>query len=293
MEYYSSKEIAPGVIRITDCSVTCMYLVIGEEKAAVLDTGVGCGNLLDYIRTLTDRPLICLISHGHVDHAMGAGVFDTAYMSHEDAYVYEEHKKIAFRKQYARLFQITRGLRGVGFLLGHPEWEQTREMDAFEELHIGDTFDLGGEIIEVCPGKGHTKGNVTFLLQNHRLLMTGDACNTNVFLYDWYSASVEEYLEAMKQLKERVDGRYDKILLCHGNDASLTQQPGLIEGAIWLCEAIMDGRDKRIHTRQFGGVTAYSTKKPGKPEEDIGDHSLCSILYNIDRIRKQDSPEQQ
>ena len=50
-----------------------MYLVEGTEKAALIDTGYGVGNLKGYIKTLTEKPLIVLITHGHLDHVAGAG----------------------------------------------------------------------------------------------------------------------------------------------------------------------------------------------------------------------------
>jgi glyoxylase-like metal-dependent hydrolase (beta-lactamase superfamily II) len=65
-----------------------MYLIEGKEKAALIDTGVGVGDLKPFIRELTDKPLIVLVTHGHVDHALGAVSFDEVYMSHIDETVY-------------------------------------------------------------------------------------------------------------------------------------------------------------------------------------------------------------
>lgn len=46
----------------------------------------------------TDKPVIVLVTHGHVDHAMGAAEFENVYMSHEDDYIYEKHGTDAFRR---------------------------------------------------------------------------------------------------------------------------------------------------------------------------------------------------
>lgn len=42
----------------------------------LLDTGTG--SMKSCVQELTDKPFIVLLSHGHVDHAMGAPEFDEA-----------------------------------------------------------------------------------------------------------------------------------------------------------------------------------------------------------------------
>ncbi|MFJ5760653.1 MBL fold metallo-hydrolase [Neobacillus sp. NPDC093182] len=53
-----------------------MYLVEGTVRAALIDTGTGVGDLKAYIDNLTDKPYFVMLTHGHVDHAMGAPAFD-------------------------------------------------------------------------------------------------------------------------------------------------------------------------------------------------------------------------
>ena len=96
--YFTSQQIASGVYRNTDISMTKMYLVICTEKAAVLDAGIGYGNLHEYVRTITDKPLIVLISHGHLDHAMGTGAFPgDVYMNHNDIKICIAHQDVEKR----------------------------------------------------------------------------------------------------------------------------------------------------------------------------------------------------
>jgi hypothetical protein len=35
-----------------------MFLLVGDEKAIVIDSGIGVGDLKGFIRTLTDKPLM-------------------------------------------------------------------------------------------------------------------------------------------------------------------------------------------------------------------------------------------
>jgi glyoxylase-like metal-dependent hydrolase (beta-lactamase superfamily II) len=44
------------------------YLVIGTEQAALIDTGMGIGNIQTEVKRLTDLPVIVINTHGHFDH---------------------------------------------------------------------------------------------------------------------------------------------------------------------------------------------------------------------------------
>lgn len=90
-ELFRVRKINSRLIRITDVADTHMYLVLGDNKAALLDTGVGVGDLRALVEKLTDKPVTVLITHGHIDHAMGAGQFEKAHMNPKDHDLFIEH----------------------------------------------------------------------------------------------------------------------------------------------------------------------------------------------------------
>jgi glyoxylase-like metal-dependent hydrolase (beta-lactamase superfamily II) len=49
-----------------------LWLVAGRDRALLIDAGVGVAPLRPLIESLTDRPVICLLTHSHYDH-MGGG----------------------------------------------------------------------------------------------------------------------------------------------------------------------------------------------------------------------------
>ena len=99
VEFFSEK-CSEHVTRIYGLAGEQMYLVEGTQKAALVDTGSGAGSLRQYVETLTERPVIVLLTHGHVDHAMGAPEFDTVYMSRKDDYIYMQHRELEVRKRF-------------------------------------------------------------------------------------------------------------------------------------------------------------------------------------------------
>ena len=283
LNYYLTVNLAPNIIEIDDICMTKMFLVIGEDKAVLIDCGIGLGNVYEYVRTLTDKPLSVIITHGHLDHAMGSGSFPDdvpVYMSPLDDYIYPEHTALDKRMGYFhgnKLFSL--GLKGLFIKDDNLDWITPASLDRFLPLNVGDTFDLGNEVLRICPGAGHTKGCITVLFEKARILLLGDAINGGTFLFDDYSLPVSELKKTLMQLKEETDGKYDKALFCHG----MNGKPGFgdvntVNGGIWLCDAILEGRDKKIKTKRMG-KDCYMTKK-FMSKEDIGDGSTCNIIYS-------------
>ena len=96
--FYQVEPLFPGLTRIWDVARTAMYLVEGADRAVLIDTGVGLKGLKELVDGLTDKPLTILLTHGHVDHAMGAAEFEEVYMNHADDYIYVQHADMGFRR---------------------------------------------------------------------------------------------------------------------------------------------------------------------------------------------------
>ena len=71
-------EFAPNTYEIDEFDCVSVFLFVGTERALLLDTGTGVGDIRGLVEDLTDKPVTELNSHGHPDHAMGAPEFETA-----------------------------------------------------------------------------------------------------------------------------------------------------------------------------------------------------------------------
>lgn len=60
-------------------------MLIGEERAALIDTGLGIDNIKRITDQLTDLPIIVLTTHVHTDHIGSHQEFDTIYVHEDDA----------------------------------------------------------------------------------------------------------------------------------------------------------------------------------------------------------------
>lgn len=265
---FKTEKVNERITRIFAFGTELMYLVEGEKRCALLDTGSGFGHLKKCVDSLTNKPVIVLLTHGHVDHAMGAGEFEEVYMNHEDDYVYVQHAQDSFRLDEKQL-----AMYECNGKFSKDEYIPPKEIQEIHDLKEGDSFDLGDLHIDVNACAGHTRGSLVFLIREERLLLTGDACNTNTFVFDDYSTTIENYRNNLIDLKRKVDGKFDNILLSHGNGKGY---PSLIDDVIDVCTDIMGGRSAEI-PMEFKGVHGWIARKDPT-------FSKGNIVYNKDAI---------
>lgn len=272
MVTFRSEKISPTVTRIHGLMGELMYLVEGTDRAALVDTGSGAGSLRTYVSSLTPLPVVVLITHGHVDHAMGAPEFDTVYMNRLDNEMYRSHSDFEVRK---------------GYLSGSADYAMLEESDYipvgscenFHDLTEGDIFDLGGISIEAFSCPGHTKGSMVLLLREERTLITGDACNGFTFLFDASCEGLTTYENNLLALEKKVAGRYDRAYVSHGPGDAPKE---LVAGVIDLCGKIKAGTVDNI-PYQFGnrgGLLAMAYL----PNGTRSDGGIGNIVYDPDRI---------
>lgn len=230
MTYFTSEKVTDRITRIQDILGTCLYLVEGDERACLLDTGDGFGNLGEYVKTLTDKPVFVVLTHGHLDHVGGACFFDEVYMNPKDDVVYDEHSTVEFR--YHKNQAKWPAVADIPMEEYNPPYEGEKK-----ELYDGQVFDLGNCHIEMIEVPGHTQGMTCALIQEERYIVFGDACGVFVLLYNEQSSTVSEYKKSLERLKTYED-RYDHIIRNHGTFQSPKE---LLDNVIECCDSILDG----------------------------------------------------
>ena len=78
------KEVMPGIFLMDEAHEATGYLVVGNERACVIDTMNGYNDLYQAVRELTDKPLTVVNTHGHPDHIFGNMFFQEAYLHPAD-----------------------------------------------------------------------------------------------------------------------------------------------------------------------------------------------------------------
>lgn len=274
VEYYRTEKISEKMTAIRSMTGEIMYLLEGQDKAVLIDTCLGVGHLRQFVENLTEKPITVLLTHGHVDHALGAPEFDEVYMNPADNEVYEKMSPLEERIGY-----ITAGLGGNLPAFTEEDYVQPSPAD-FKELKDGQIFDLGGVHIEVYALPGHTHGTMVMLIPEERALILGDACNNSTFLFDENSLSVNEYRENLIQVKEKLEGRYDTTYLCHH---VMTASKDMIANVIEVCDEILAGKADDIPF-DFMGHHAFVAKKANERFERA-DGGEGNIIYDKEKLK--------
>lgn len=256
------KEIKPGIYLIDEAHEATGYLVIGEEKACVIDTMNGYNDIHKAVRELTDKPLVIVNTHGHPDHIFGNVYFQ------EEAYL--NSKDLELSRMFTNDPEFIR------------ECEQKNvKMPPFRDIHGGDMIDLGGRTLEVYDLPGHTPGGILLLLPQERVLFTGDAINHHLWMQLDGCLCMEDFVQEIDKVLF-LEEKADMILHGHAHDYDdISLMRCLRDGAA----QIVEGRTQDDKPYEwFDGVDLQHPFVciPGKHYQQE-DHVIC---YRRDNIRK-------
>ncbi len=159
-------QVAEGIYLISkedknDCSMEFgkatanSYLVVGENKALLFDLAVNDKGLWDYAKTITDKELILVLSHAHVDHV----------------YHLNKRKEVFIHKADEEI--LKKGMLGMLPVKPCPK---------INYLYDNDTIDLGSRVLMVIHIPGHTKGSILLYDSKTKTLLSGDTVARRILL---------------------------------------------------------------------------------------------------------------
>lgn len=245
------KEIADKVYWINEFEGTNCYLIEGNEKALLIDCGTGFCDLRKCVENLTDKPVILAMTHGHVDHFGGAGQFKTAYLHPADMGKFNNFQhSILLRK----IFVLQSNAHPLGFKakdVFKPEFDTE-----YLPMPDGTVFDLGGRKVTVHHTPGHSLGSVAFVLEDSRIVFSGDNMCDALWMFLPCSASLEEWLSSAEWLYEKsLDHR---IFWGHRTPELSRDYIGTVIG--WGKEILAKSGGKNA---RFSKITQYPKQEDG------------------------------
>lgn len=149
---------------------THSYLLLGQNRALLIDTGLGVCDLGKVIRGLTDLPVQVVTTHAHWDHIGSHGSFDRIAVHPAEREWLTGQFPLPIEAVRRALYDPDCAFP-VGFI-----WQEYSlyTKGATSVLADGDQFDLGGRSIEVLHTPGHSPGHCCFWEAERGWLWSGD-----------------------------------------------------------------------------------------------------------------------
>ena len=147
------------------------FLILGQRRAALFDTGLGIGDIKKVVTALTPLPTVVLNSHTHDDHVGDNWEF-TEILGMDTQFTRTNARGSVVDAQGELTPGSICGQLPRGF---DPKTYATRPFRITRWMHDGDTIDLGGRVLRVLSTPGHTPDSICLLDEANGLLWTGDS----------------------------------------------------------------------------------------------------------------------
>jgi len=201
------RKVAPDTYAIYEphqSEEVISYLILGNQKAVLFDTGMGISDMRKAVTELTKLPIIVLNSHTHNDHVGDNWQFDTIYSMNRD-----------FTRQNAKgSMADAQAEIAPGEICGtlpkdfDAKSYRTKPWTITKYIDDGDKIDLGGRELEIISTPGHTPDAICLFDRANRLLFTGDTYYpATIWLYrpetdfDAYAKSIARIAALAPQVK--------------------------------------------------------------------------------------------
>lgn len=206
------------------------FLIIGEERALLLDTGMGICPIEPLIRELYDGEILTVNCHCHFDHTGNNYVF-------QPVYVFDDPLALHLAETGLTKEQVGAEADEDMFQFGFPACfdPESYHVEPYSVIPIrdGHIFDLGGRRIRVFHTPGHSEDHIVLYDETNQILFTGDMVYLGA-LYTHFDndvfgrGDIYKYRDSLIRVRDAISP--DSRLYCSHND--------LVTDYAKLCEVI-------------------------------------------------------
>ena len=258
-DWFEAYEIAANLFVFYEprhYEETLVNLIVGRDRAALIDTGCGIGDLRRAVEAVTDKPVLVINTHTHSDHLGSNTQFDEIAMfdhplSHRVAEQGVSHETLQDEILAEKL--VTRPWpRDFD-----PSASSLPPFRVSRWLRPGDRIDLGDRDLFVIHTPGEAEDHICLLDRVDRILFCGDILLHGPVWTHLKGGNVTELLVSYRRLMEYFDD-FDHLMPGHNEPwlgrellpASLAGAEQVLSGQAEYRE-ITDPWDRRLREYAF------------------------------------------
>lgn len=243
MTWHTTTGIAENIYRITEpfgaieprigVTTVNMYLVIGQESAALIDSGMGIGDVRAEIRKITSLPCMVLNTHSHFDHVGANSLFTERAIHNSEVDFLAQEQDISWIRPSMES-SAARDVLPVSF---DPKTYRIIPKTATHVLQDNDVVDLGGRVLRVLHVPGHSPGHVAYMDETNHVLFTGDTAYLGPIYACFQGSDPVAFAQSVKRLAELES----VMMICPGHNDIIKELDWLDELAECV-EAAVTGK---------------------------------------------------
>jgi len=236
---------------------TLISLRVGEQKAVLIDTGCGIGDLRKAVEQITDLPAMVINTHTHADHVGSNRQFDEIALF--DHPVSRQLARDGISHEILRTEILAENLVYGPWPRGfEPSELELPPFPVARWLKDGDQIDLGRSALEVIHTPGEAPDHICLLDRAERVLFCGDILLHGAVWTHLEGASLKDLIASYSKLMGFFDA-FDYLMPSHNEpwiDKDLL--PESLAGAEKIAagevepEAFVDPWNRRLHRYVWG-----------------------------------------
>jgi glyoxylase-like metal-dependent hydrolase (beta-lactamase superfamily II) len=218
-EIYRVNEDTVALIEPHHYEEAISYLLVGDERAVLFDTGMGIADMRAEVECLTDLPIVVVNSHSHYDHIGDNHRFAEVWAFDDDGEIAYTERGLSRKECAKRLRPGTYRQLPPGF---DPATYEIRPSRITRRLLHGQIIELGGRALTVHHTPGHSPGSICLLDGHDGLLFTGDTFYPGMLYAHFEDSDVSAYEDSIRYLVARL-GEVSHLCPAH-NEAHVEKE---------------------------------------------------------------------
>lgn len=218
--WFATRKLEAGIFLVSEPVHVNSFLIEGSSAAALIDTGLGIGNIREVAEDLASHDVFALNTHYHFDHTGGNHWFPARLIHEAGAAAIERPVDPGLYRRYsefiAELVDTTPRFRDLDDRFFHFLTEETtprrlppdfdpaswsyQPTRATRTLREGDKVELGGRDLTVLHTPGHTPDCVCLLDEKNGVLFGGDTINTGPIYAQLGDSDVAAFARSARRL---------------------------------------------------------------------------------------------